>query len=77
MELTEYVKVEDSIFKVNSKALCPDEQLMYDRITTFTVRTIYAVTELGGGRPSVFREFLKIIVLNFQNPESVTDLYMY
>ncbi|XP_077979888.1 helicase POLQ-like [Glandiceps talaboti] len=35
VELTEYVKIGDNIFKIDPKALCPEEKFVHDRIVTF------------------------------------------
>nr|KAG5689392.1 hypothetical protein BaRGS_017676 [Batillaria attramentaria] len=36
VSLTEYVKVEDNMYHVNSAALVPDDRLQHDRVITFT-----------------------------------------
>ncbi len=36
--LTEYVKMEDMIYKVNNKTLVPEERLVLDRPVMFKVR---------------------------------------
>ena len=43
VKLTEYVKVEDSIYRVNDKALCPDEKLQHERVVLFPVSVIAGV----------------------------------
>ena len=40
VELTEYVKVEDVLYKVNNNSLVPEERLVHDRHVTFPVSDI-------------------------------------
>ena len=40
VKLTEYIKHSDNIYRVDTKAKCPDDQIVHERITCFQVSSI-------------------------------------